>query len=161
MLFRSVELSQDAVLRCIERGVPVFNGNLDEGLRGFPDRSFQVVILEQTLQTLHRPTRVLEEMLRVGRKAFVSFPNFAHWRVRHAFAVGGFMPVTRALPHTWYDTPNIHLCSIRDFVRWTAAAGVSILDAYVYADGSARQLRQGDSLQAEDALFLLEKAEPG
>ena len=154
---QGVELNEEAVLRCIERGVPVFHGNLDEGLHGFPDKSFDIVILEETLQVLRHPTTVLEEMLRVGRQGVVSFPNFAHWRVRRAIAETGRMPITDTLPHTWYDTPNIHLCSIRDFVDWTVTAGVSVLNAFVLVDGVSRPLRQGDNLRATEALFVLKK----
>jgi methionine biosynthesis protein MetW len=154
---QGVELDQGAVLRCIERGVPVFHGDLDEGLRGFPDASVDIVILEQTLQTLHRPVCVLEEMLRVGRCGVVSFPNFAHWRVRKAFGLGGRMPVTQELPNSWHTTPNIHLCSIRDFLDWALSARVRVLDAYVLADGVSRKLCAGDNLTASEALFVLDR----
>jgi methionine biosynthesis protein MetW len=154
---QGVEFDQESVLRCIERGVPVFHGDLDDGLRGFPDASVDVVILEETLQTLRRPVPVLDEMLRVGRRCAVSFPNFAHWKVRKAFALGGRMPVTAALPHMWHNTPNIHLCSIRDFVDWTVSAEVRILEAYVLADGLSRGLREGDNLIASEALFVLDR----
>jgi methionine biosynthesis protein MetW len=154
---QGVELDEQAVLHCIERGVPVFHGNLDEGLRGFPDASVDVVILEETLQTLHRPIRVLQEMLRVGRCSVVSFPNFAHWRVRQALGQAGRMPVTPELPHSWHDTPNIHLCSIRDFLDWAMSARVRVLDAHVLADGGSRRLRAGDNLTASEALFVLDR----
>lgn len=153
---QGVELDQEAVLQCIERGVPVFHGDLDEGLAGFPDASVDIVILEETLQTLHRPVRVLEEMLRVGRCGVVSFPNFAHWRVRKAFSTLGRMPVTPQLPHSWHSTPNIHLCSIRDFLDWAVSARVRVLDARVRAEGVSRRLREGDNLIASEALFVLE-----
>jgi len=154
---QGVEFDQEAVLQCIARGVPVFHGNLDEGLRGFPDASVDIVILEETLQTLHRPVRVFDEMLRVGHCGVVSFPNFAHWRVRKALGLGGRMPVTQALPHTWHDTPNIHLCSIRDFLDWAVSAKVRVLDAYVLADGVSRRLSAGDNLVASEALFVLDR----
>jgi len=154
---QGVELSEEAVIRCIERGVPVFHGDLDDGLRGFPDASFDMVILEETVQTLRHPTTVLGEMLRVGRRSVVSFPNFAHWRVRMGFGSVGRMPVTETLPHTWHDTPNIHLCSIRDFVDWTMRAGISVLDAYVLADGGARPIKEGDNLYAAEALFVVKR----
>jgi methionine biosynthesis protein MetW len=154
---QGVEFDQESVLRCIESGVPVFHGDLDDGLRGFPDASIDVVILEETLQTLRRPVPVLDEMLRVGRRSIVSFPNFAHWRVRKAFGLGGRMPVTAALPHMWHNTPNIHLCSIRDFVDWAVSADVRILDAYVLADGLSRVLREGDNLTASEALFVIDR----
>lgn len=154
---QGVEFDQESVLRCIESGVPVFHGDLDDGLRGFPNASVDVVILEETLQTLRRPVPVLDEMLRVGRRSVVSFPNFAHWKVRQAFGQGGRMPVTAALPHMWHNTPNIHLCSIRDFVDWAASADVRILEAYVLADGLSRVLREGDNLMAAEALFVLDR----
>ena len=154
---QGVEFDQQSVLRCIESGVPVFHGDLDDGLRGFPDASVDVVILEETLQTLRRPVTVLDEMLRVGHRSVVSFPNFAHWKVRKAFGQGGRMPVTAALPHMWHNTPNIHLCSIRDFVDWAVSAEVRILEAYVLADGLARALRAGDNLTASEALFVFDR----
>ena len=153
---QGVELNQEAVIRCIERGVPVFHGNLDEGLAGFPDQSFDIVVLEETLQTLHHPLRVLEEMLRVGRRGIVSFPNFAHWRVRAALAAGGRMPVTGALPYRWHDTPNIHLLSIRDFLDWTRENRIRVLEGHVLAAEGVRPLRDNDNLMAEEALFVIQ-----
>lgn len=154
---QGLELDQAAVMNCIAKGVPVFHGDLDTGKLEFPDHAFDVVILEETLQTLRKPTEILAEMLRVGHTGIVSFPNFANLRVRRVFAAGGRMPVTPSLPNQWYDTPNIHLCSIRDFVDWTAKAGVEVVDVRVLCEGQVRSLCPGDNLYAEEALFLLRR----
>ncbi|OSM02064.1 methionine biosynthesis protein MetW [Magnetofaba australis] len=110
-----VEISDVGVRACIRRGVPVFHGDIDQGLSDHPDNAFDVVILSHTLQTVRNPKFVLEEMLRVGKQAIVSFPNFGHWSVRTALMFGGRMPKTAMLQYEWYDTPNIHMCTIRDF----------------------------------------------
>lgn len=109
-----LEIDADNVARCIETGVNVIQADLDDGLRDFGDSSFDYVLLTHTLQALQRPDDVIDDILRVGRTAIVTFPNFGHWRVRWAL-MRGHMPVTRTLPSTWYDTPNIHLCTVADF----------------------------------------------
>ncbi len=152
---QGIEVDPEAVRGCVARGVPVLESDLDEGLRGFPDGVFDYVILEQTLQTLRRPVEVLSEMLRVGTHGIVSFPNFGYWRVRLQLALEGRMPETRELPYHWHDTPNIHLFSIRDFLDWTAQAGVSIVKACAFEGGRARPLRGDDNLHAEEALFFV------
>jgi methionine biosynthesis protein MetW len=101
---------------CVARGLSVIQGDADTDLTAYPDDSFDYVILSQTLQATHRPKVVLENMLRIGRRAIVSFPNFGHWAVRTRLVFGGRMPVTENLPVSWYETPNIHFCTIRDFV---------------------------------------------
>jgi methionine biosynthesis protein MetW len=110
-----VEIDQAAVEQCIGRGLSVFHGDLDAGLADFDDQSHDVVILSLSLQQLRRPRMIVREMVRVGRLAIVSFPNFAHWVPRSQLLVRGRMPVSRDLPYQWWDTPNIHLCTIRDF----------------------------------------------
>lgn len=110
-----VEVSTEAVEACVAKGLSVFHGDLDEGLADFADGSHDVVILSLSLQQLRRPRMIVREMVRVGKKAIVSFPNFAHWWTRSQLCLRGRMPVTRALPYQWWDTPNIHLCTITDF----------------------------------------------
>jgi len=154
---QGVELDAPAVMRCVERGVPVFQADLDRGLAGFPDRSFDYVVLEETLQTLHRPLQVLDEMLRVGRHGIVSFPNFAWWRIRMALLVEGRMPTTEQLPYRWHDTPNIHLFTLQDFLDWVTRERVKVVRAFAYADGAVRPLAADDTLNAEEALFLLSR----
>jgi methionine biosynthesis protein MetW len=113
---RGIEISQKGVNECVARGLSVIQGDADRDLVHYPDNAFDFVILSQTLQATYRPRDVVEQMMRIGARAIVSFPNFAHWRVRMALGFGGRMPVTRQLPYSWYDTPNIHFFTIRDFV---------------------------------------------
>jgi methionine biosynthesis protein MetW len=113
---RGIELSQKGVNECVARGLSVIQGDADRDLVHYPDHAFDFVILSQTLQATYRPREVVEQMMRIGTRAIVSFPNFAHWRVRMALGFGGRMPVTRQLPYSWYDTPNIHFFTIRDFL---------------------------------------------
>ncbi|MGH6818181.1 MAG: methionine biosynthesis protein MetW [Methylovirgula sp.] len=113
---RGIELSQHGVNDCVAKGLSVIQGDADTDLADYPDDAFDYVILSQTLQATRQPRKVLEHMLRIGRRAIVSFPNFGHWRVRVQTALQGRMPVTDCLAAAWYETPNIHLCTIRDFV---------------------------------------------
>lgn len=113
---RGIELSQAGVEESVARGLAVVQGDADTDLVNYPDDSFDFVILSQTLQATRNPRTVLEHMLRIGRHAIISFPNFGHWRVRLHLLLRGEMPVTKKLPYHWYDTPNIHFCTIRDFV---------------------------------------------
>ncbi len=123
---RGMELSQAGVNACVASGLSVIQGDADTDLAHYPDNAFDYVVLSQTLQATREPRRVLEQMLRVGKHAVVSFPNFAHWQVRARLVFGGRMPETDALPYKWYDTPNIHLCSIDDFRALCTEMGVTI-----------------------------------
>jgi methionine biosynthesis protein MetW len=116
---RGIEISQRGVNDCVAKGLSVIQGDADTDLADYPDDSFDYVILSQTLQATRQPRVVMEHMLRIGRRAIVSFPNFGHWRIRAQIAFKGRMPVTQNLGHSWYDTPNIHFCTIRDFVILT------------------------------------------
>jgi methionine biosynthesis protein MetW len=113
---RGIELSQRGVNDCVAKGLSVIQGDADTDLADYPDNAFDYVILSQTLQATRNPRTVLEHMLRIGRHAIVSFPNFGHWRIRYQVAIGGRMPLTRNLSCSWYETPNIHFCTIRDFI---------------------------------------------
>jgi methionine biosynthesis protein MetW len=113
---RGIELSQSGVNDCVAKGLSVIQGDADADLADYPDDAFDYVILSQTLQATRRPRQVLEHMLRIGRHAIVSFPNFGHWRIRTQIALQGRMPVTKSLSASWYETPNIHFCTIRDFI---------------------------------------------
>ena len=124
---RGVDIQESMIIESISKGISVFQGDLDEGLRDYATGSYEYVILNQTLQATHRPLLVLKEMLRVGKRAIVSFPNFGYFRVRLQFLFSGRMPVTRDLPYNWYDTPNIHLCTRKDFVDYCTSSGVTIL----------------------------------
>ena len=123
---RGVELSQSGVNACVTQGLSVIQGDADSDLDAYPTGAFDVVVLSQTLQATRQPRRVLETLMRIGKRAIVSFPNFGFWRVRAALALRGRMPVTGLLDHLWYDSPNIHLCTIRDFVALCDEIGVRI-----------------------------------
>ena len=123
---RGIELSREGVARCVGRGLAVIQGDADTDLGAYPDDAFDYVILSQTLQATHNPKAVLEQMLRIGRRAIISFPNFGHWRIRGELLVKGRMPKTDNLPEEWWSTPNIHLCTIRDFVALTETCGATI-----------------------------------
>jgi methionine biosynthesis protein MetW len=129
-----VEIADGHVLECVKRGVNVVQANLDAGLRLFPDDKFDTVVLSQTLQAMHRVEAVLQEMARVARRGIVSFPNFGHWK--HALSLlAGRMPVTKQIPYQWYDTPNIHLCTPKDFEILAAKLGLTITGRALLADG--------------------------
>jgi methionine biosynthesis protein MetW len=152
---QGLELDPLKVRECIAQGIPVIQSDLDAGLDSFPDQSFDYVILEETLQTLHHPLNVLREMLRVGKHGIVSFPNFGCWKVRLDLACNGRMPVTPNLPYHWYDTPNIHLLTLLDFFDWASEEGIQIGQATALAGGEIRPLQSEDSLLAEEVLLTL------
>lgn len=123
---RGIEISREGVNACLAKGLPVIQGDADTDLADYPDDAFDYVILSQTIQATRQPRVVLEHLLRIGRRAIVSFPNFGHWRVRVDLALKGRMPVTDNLPYSWYDTPNIHFCTIRDFVELCRDVGAQM-----------------------------------
>ena len=123
---RGIELSREGVNACLAHGLPVIQGDADTDLAAYPDDAFDYVILSQTIQATRQPKAVLEHLLRIGRHAIVSFPNFGHWRVRSELMLRGRMPVTDTLPDPWYETPNIHHCTIRDFVGLCRLVGARI-----------------------------------
>ena len=123
---RGIELSQQNVNHCVARGLSVLQGDADADLAEYPSQAFDVVILSQTIQATRAPAKVLENLLRIGRRTIVSFPNFGHWRVRLSLLFNGQMPRTRALDYAWYDTPNIHHCTIKDFVQLCGTIGVKM-----------------------------------
>ncbi|KTS11345.1 SAM-dependent methyltransferase, partial [Methylobacterium indicum] len=123
---RGIELSREGVNACLAHGLPVIQGDADTDLAAYPDDAFDYVILSQTIQATRQPKEVLEHLLRIGRHAIVSFPNFGHWRVRSELLLRGRMPVTDTLPDPWYATPNIHHCTIRDFVGLCRLVGARI-----------------------------------
>ena len=132
---RGIEIARENVSACLARGLAVIQGDADTDLAGYPDDSFDYVVLSQTIQATRNPREVVERMLRIGRRGIVSFPNFGHWRVRWELGVRGRMPVTDNLPHSWYDTPNIHFCTIRDFVRLTREVGARVEQAHALDSG--------------------------
>ena len=116
---RGIEISKEKVQICIAKGLTVIEGNAEFDLKQFPNDSFEYVVLGQTLQAFINPETVIKELLRVGNKAIVTIPNFGHWKVRLNLLFKGTMPITNSLPHDWYNTPNIHMCTIKDFVRFS------------------------------------------
>ncbi|TKT75282.1 methionine biosynthesis protein MetW [Aquamicrobium sp. LC103] len=158
---RGLELSQRGVNECVARGLSVIQGDADRDLGFYPDKGFDYVILSQTLQATRNPKTVLDELLRIGDRAIVSFPNFGHWRVRLSLLFKGRMPVTKDLPYSWYDTPNIHFCTIRDFVNLCDEVGAKVESAAAL-DGNGQKI--GFSMPwwfwnmfGQQAVFLLKR----
>ena len=156
---RGMELDPALVERCVARGLSVMQGDADSELASYPDRAFDFAVLSQTLQTVRRPGRLLGELLRVGQRAFVSFPNFAHWRVRLALLTGGRVPVTASLPVSWHDTPNIHHLTIADFRSFITGHGMAVEQEWFFADDQQSGSWQAN-WRAEFALFLLAQTPP-
>ena len=136
---RGIEISRDGVNECVAKGLAVIQGDADTDLVDYPDDTFDYVILSQTLQATRRPRWVLEQMLRIGKRVIVSFPNFGHWRIRTMLSFGGRMPVTENLPVSWHETPNIHFCTIRDFVGLCGEVGATVESATAL-DGNGQKI---------------------
>lgn len=153
---RGLEIDADNVAAAIARGLSVVQGDADVDLSGYPDQSFDYAILSQTLQTTRQPDRVLDQLLRIGTRAFVSFPNFAHWKMRMSILWHGRMPVTRTLPASWYDTPNIHHLSVNDFRAFLSERGIAVEGAWYLSDGHPIGSAAANWM-AEHAVFLLRR----
>lgn len=158
---RGIELSREGVNRCVAKGLAVVQGDADTDLVNYPDDSFDYVILSQTLQATRQPRAVLENLLRIGRSAIVSFPNFGHWKMRLQLLIKGQMPRTENLPATWYDTPNIHFCTIKDFVQLCDEINVK-MERAVALDLYGRPLRLNApwwfwNMFGEQGVFLLKR----
>ena len=153
---RGMEIDGANVTSAVARGLSVIQGDANSDLADYPDSAFDYAILSQTLQTTMRPDEVLEQLLRIGRKAFVSFPNFAHWRVRLSLLWGGRMPVTRLLPVAWYETPNIHHVTVDDFRALLAARGIKVEGAW-FLSGDRLTSDAAANFRAEHAVFLLSR----
>ena len=151
---RGLEIDPANVASAVSKGLSVVQGDADTDLAAYPDNSFDYAVLSQTLQTTHRPDVIVSELLRIGKQAFVSFPNFAHWRVRMSLMFGGRMPVTRLLPERWYDTPNIHHVTIDDFRALVRGNGITQEDQW-FLSGDKQTSRGLANLLAEHAVFLL------
>ena len=158
---RGVELSQRGVNDCVAKGLPVIQGDADTDLADYPEDSFDYVILSQTLQATQRPRIVLEHMLRIGRRAIVSFPNFGHWRVRAQLLLLGRMPRATNLQYSWHETPNIHLCTIKDFVDLAEEIG-AVIERGMALDRAGAPFRVAAPLPVMNlfgaqAIFLLKR----
>jgi methionine biosynthesis protein MetW len=161
---RGMELSQSGVNAGVRHGLSVIQGDADHDLQDYPSDAFDYVVLSQTLQATRQPRSVIAHLVRIGRRAVVSFPNFGHWRIRLNLLVNGRMPVTPVLTHAWYETPNIHLCTILDFIALCEELGV-VIERSVTLDRNGLPYRLNPrgalaNLMAEQALFLLRRAAP-
>ena len=159
---RGIELSSDGVNSCVSSGLSVIQGDADQDLDDYPNKSFDFVILGQTLQATREPHNVLENLVRIGEHAIVSFPNFGYWQIRSSLMLLGKMPQTEILSYNWYDTPNIHFCTIADFVALCHKKGITIEDGIALGRrGTARRIRSNGLFFAnvfgEQAIFLLKK----
>lgn len=156
---RGVEISQVGVNACVTRGLSVVQGDADRDLKHFPDNSFDYAILSQTLQATQRPDSVLKELARIGKKLIVSFPNFANWRVRFYLMFKGRMPVTSTLDAQWYNTPNIHLCTIEDFIGLCDELDLKIEKSFILSNDKIKHVESSAgpimNLVAEQALFVV------
>lgn len=152
-----LEIDADNVIKCVERGVNVLQLDLDAGLGEFSADSFDCVVMSSALQEIRRPDRLIDEMLRVGRASIVTFPNFGHWRPRLSLGVSGLMPVSRSLPNRWYNSPNIHLCTMRDFEQLCAEKQVAVARRHIvnHAHRSSGLIRAWPNLFGEIALYQL------
>ncbi len=155
-----LEIDDDNVTRCIQAGVNVIQTDLDAGLQDFSGKSFDYVIMTQTLQAVHFPDRLLEEMLRLGDEGIVTFPNFAHWYNRLQLTIGGRMPMSRTLPNPWYSTPNIHLCTVKDFEALCRERGIRILHRSILNEDNLATVsdRLLPNLLGKNALYRFQRS---
>lgn len=154
-----IELNPESIPKCIENGVNVIQTNLDKGLTHFDSNSFDYVILSLTLQAVHKPDKLINEMLRIGKQGIVTFPNFGHWNARFQIGVLGKMPVSKCLPNRWYNTPNIHLCTLQDFEALCKQQDIKILQsrAVNHAHKTSLGLKLFPNLLGEIALYRFSK----
>lgn len=158
-----VEINQDEVIKALDKGISVIQGDIDEGLKQFPNNSFDYAILNQTLQSTEKPDLVTGEMLRVAKKAVVSFPNFAYWKVRFYLFFKGKMPKSHALPYEWYNTPNIHLMTVNDFFEFCKNRNIKILKSVYLTRNKARSgilMRTITNFFSEEVVFVISKETP-
>ena len=158
---RGLEISKEKVQTCIAKGLTVIEGNAEKDLKQFPDKSFDYVILSQTLQAFLDPELVINELLRVGKKAIVTIPNFGYWKVRLHLLTKGTMPITKTLPDEWYNTPNLHMCTIKDFVHFTKSRNFKIFKSLALNNQSVSIINNSNlgikNLIADLGIFLIEK----
>ena len=158
---RGIEISKEKVQTCIAKGLTVIEGNAEFDLKQFPNDSFDYVILGQTLQAFINPEIVIKELLRVGKKAVVTIPNFGHWRVRFNLLFEGTMPITNSLPNDWYNTPNIHMCTIKDFFKFSKKINFKIYKSLALTNKNVSNINNSNlflkNLFGELGIFLIEK----
>ncbi len=159
---RGIEISKEKVQACISKGLTVIEGNAELDLKQFPNKSFDYVVLGQTLQAFINPEAVISELLRVGKKAIVTIPNFGHWKVRLNLLIKGTMPMTKTLPHEWYNTPNIHMCTIKDFFKFSQKINFKIFKSLALINENVSNINNSNlltkNLFSELGIFLIEKS---
>ena len=157
---RGIEISKTKVQNCIAKGLTIIEGNAEEDLQQFPNNSFDYVILSQTLQAFLNPEKVINELLRIGKQAIVTIPNFGYWKIRLHLLLKGTMPVTRTLPDQWYNTPNIHLCTIKDFVFFSKAKNFKLSKSIALRDNKPSNIKNSNldmkNLSSNLGIFLIE-----
>ncbi len=141
---RGLELKKENVTKCIYKGLPVIEGNAETELNQFPNQSFDYVILSQTLQAFYNPERVLKDLLRIGKSVIISIPNFGYWKVRASLLFFGKMPVTKTLPNSWYNTPNLHMCTIKDLFHFCAEKNIEIKKAIGINEDKTSEIKKGN-----------------
>ena len=160
---RGIEISKEKVQTCISKGLTVLEGNAELDLKQFPNKSFDYVVLGQTLQAFVNPEIVIKELLRVGKKAIVTIPNFGHWKVRLNLLIKGTMPITRTLPNEWYNTPNIHMCTIKDFFKFSKTIDFKIFKSLALINNKVSNINSSNlftkNLFSELGIFLIEKSD--
>ena len=158
---RGIEISKEKVQICISKGLTVIEGNAEFDLKQFPNDSFDYVVLGQTLQAFINPEIVIKELLRVGKKAIITIPNFGHWKVRLNLLIKGTMPITNSLPNNWYNTPNIHMCTIKDFVKFSKIINFKIFKSLALINKNVSNIDSSNlffkNLFGELGIFLIEK----
>ena len=157
---RGLEISKKNVQKCIEKGLTVIEGNAEKDLKQFPNQSFDYVILSQTLQAFLDPEGVIQQLLRIGKKSIVTIPNFGHWKVRSHLLLKGTMPVTKNLPNEWYNTPNLHMCTIKDFVNFCDQRKIKLFSSLSLRDEKVSSINKKNlihqNLISELGIFLIE-----
>ena len=158
---RGLEISKDNVQKCIQKGLTVIEGNAEMDLRQFPSNSFDYVILSQTLQAFLNPEKVISDLLRIGKTSIVTIPNFGFWKVRFNLLFKGTMPVTKTLPNEWYNTPNLHMCSIKDFVNFCNDRKINLFKSLALTNNKVSSINKFNlnfkNLTSELGIFLIEK----
>ena len=158
---RGLEISKEKVQECIAKGLTIIEGNAEKDLKQFPDKSFDYVVLSQTLQAFLSPELVLDELLRVGKKAIVTIPNFGNWQVRLHLLFKGTMPITKSLPEQWHSTPNLHMCTIKDFVNFIKSKEIKMIKTLALNNNNVSNISNNNlgtkNLFADLGIFLIEK----
>jgi methionine biosynthesis protein MetW len=158
---RGIEISKTKVQNCIAKGLTIIEGNAEEDLRQFPDKSFDYVVLSQTLQAFMKPEKVIDELLRIGKQAIVTIPNFGYWKIRLHLLFKGTMPITRTLPDEWYNTPNIHLCTIKDFVSFSKSKNFRLSKSIALKSNQPSHIKNSNlnfkNLSSNLGIFLIER----